>query len=176
MLNKMLSAIFVVVLSAVALLPITTQASPMLVQDFWGKKSDGTSELFATLKVDVLTATQLSGDIYEVYGWKSFKVYGQEILPVNTFLFYSQFDMSNLYSGFIFFNFDVLEELSNVSFQGFYDADLGFDFYTLLDGDFSEIYTDGVFTTPTSVVATPASLALILIGFFGLAFSRSRKV
>lgn len=176
MLNKMLTTVFAIVLSAVALQPITTQASPMLVQDFWGKKSDGTSELFATLKVDVLDATQLSGDIYEAYGWKSFTVFGQEILPENTFLFYTQFDMADLYAGLIFFNFDVLEELSNVSFQGFYDAELGFDFYTLLDGDFSDIYTDGVFTNPTSVVSTPASLALILIGFFGLALRRTRKI
>lgn len=176
MLNKMLSVILVVMLSAVAFLPTTTEASPILVQDFWGKKSDGTTELFATLKIDVLDATQVTGDIYETYGWKSFKVYGQEILPVNTFLFYSQFDMANLYSGFIFFNFDVLESLSNVSFQGFFDADLGFDFYTLLDGDYSDIYTDGVFASSTSVVATPTSLALICIGFFGLALRNRRKL
>ena len=176
MLNKLLSIIFVVGLSAVALQPLSTQASPVLVQDFWGKNSEGQAELFATLKVDVLDATQLSGDIYEAYGFKSFKVYGQEILPVNTFLFYTQFDMSDLYSGFIFFNFDVLESLSNVSFQGFFDADLGFDFYTLLDGDFSDIYTDGVFASQASVVATPTSLALICIGFFGLALRNRRKL
>lgn len=174
MLNKMLSTIFAVALSAIALLPMTTQASPILVQDFWGKKSDGTSELFATLKVDVLTATQLDGDLYEAFSWNSFTVYGQEILPANTFLFYTQFDMANL--SLIFFNFDVLEAMSNVSFQGFYDADLGFDFYTLLDGDFSEIYTGGISMTAPAAVATPTSLALICIGFFGLALRRNRKV
>jgi hypothetical protein len=128
MINKMLSAVFAIALSGAALLSVSAQAAPILIQDFWGKKSDGTSELFATLKVDVLDATQLDGDIYETYGWKSFSVYGQEILPVNTFLFYSQFNMSDLYAGLTFFNFDVLEKLSNVSFSGFTDPDLKVNF------------------------------------------------
>ncbi|MFN6971196.1 MAG: hypothetical protein ACK4NN_10045 [Rheinheimera sp.] len=175
MINKMLSAVFAIALSGAALLSVSAQAEPILVHDFWGKKSDGTSELFATLKVDVLEATQFDGDIYEAFGWKSFSVYGQEILPVNTFLFYSQFNMSNLYAGLTFFNFDVLEELSNVSFSGFYDSELSVDFYTLLDGDFSDIYTEGVFAAPVSVVSSPASIALISLGFLGLLARRNRK-
>ncbi len=174
--NKMLSAIFVMVLSAVALLPITTQAAPILVQDFWGKKSDGTNELFATLKVDVIDATQWAGDIYQADSWKSFTVYGQEILPANNFGFIALFNITDLYAGLNFFSFDVLEELSNVSFQGFFDPEISVEYYTLLDGNFSDIYTDGIFTTPTSVVATPASLALIFIGFFGLALRRTGKM
>ncbi|MBU2278632.1 MAG: hypothetical protein KKB45_07495, partial [Gammaproteobacteria bacterium] len=103
MFKKMLSTIFVVILSGAALLSVSAQAAPMLVQDFWGTKADGTTELFATLKVDVLDTVQIYGDIYETYGWKSFTVYDQEILPANAFnSFRAEFDMSNLYGGFQF--------------------------------------------------------------------------
>jgi hypothetical protein len=174
MFKKMLSTIFVVMLSGAALLSVSAQASPILVQDFWGTKADGTTELFATLKLDVLDSTQLSGDIYEASSWNSFSVFGQEILPLNTFLFVAQFDMSNLFAGLTFFSFDVLEELSNISFSGFYDSAIDVSFYSVLDGQNSEIYTDGAFATPTSVVPVPASILLILVGFAALVRRRVR--
>jgi hypothetical protein len=174
MFKKMLSTIFVVMLSGAALLSVSVQAQPMLVQDFWGTKADGTTELFATLKVDVLDAVEWSGNTFEAKSWSSFTVFGQEILPLNTFLFEAQFDMSNLFAGLTYFNFDVKEELSNISFSGFYESAFDVSFYSVLDGQYSEIYTDGAFATPTSVVPAPASILLILVGFAALARRRVR--
>jgi hypothetical protein len=174
MFKKMLSTIFVVMLSGAALLSVSAQASPMLVQDFWGTKADGTTELFATLKVDVLDTVQISGDIYETYGWKSFTVYDQEILPANAYKsFRAEFDMSNLYGGFQFLTFDVLESVSKVSFQYFYDINLG-SFYTVLDASYSNVFTDDNLTTKSSVVPAPASILLILTGFVALVRRRFR--
>jgi hypothetical protein len=173
MFKKMLSTIFVVMLSGAALLSVSVQAQPMLVQDFWGTKADGTTELFATLKVDVLDAVEWSGNTFEAKSWSSFTVFGQEILPVNSSLFVVQFDISNLYGGFQFLTFDVLESVSEVSFQYFYDINLG-SFYTVLDASFSNVFTDDNLTTKSSVVPAPASILLILTGFVALVRRRFR--
>jgi hypothetical protein len=173
MFKKMLSTIFVVMLSGAALLSVSAQAAPMLVQDFWGTKADGTTELFATLKVDVLDAVEWSGNTYVATSWSSFSVFGQEILPEEKYLFLALFDISNLYAGFEFFSFDVKELIGNASFSYFYDVNLGSD-YSVLDGTDSNVFTDDSVTTKSSVVPAPASILLILSGFVVLVRRRIR--
>lgn len=154
------------------------QATPVLVQDFWGKDASNQEVHFARLVVDTQAATQWNGSIFQASSWKSFTIFGNDV-QTPAFNFLAEFDLSNLVQGFTFLQFDVTDVNNQYSFFGYSAGSVQTSYYDLRDATLpysdpeSEIFVGANVRSPQATVDSPIGAGLLALGVFGL-FARRR--
>lgn len=157
------------------------QATPVLIQDFWGKNSANQEIKFASFVVDTGKATQSTGSIYQSLTWESFTVFGQQVSKPG-FNFLVEFDLSDLSKGFTFIQLDVQDVTKTYNFFGLYNAadNLRYFDVTLADLSYGDpagvVFTDDDIRTPTATVDAPGCIALLMVGVAAVVARRSRKL
>lgn len=172
MFKNMLKVFFgLAVMAASALMP--AHAGLVIKQDFWGVGADNVKVKFASLVIDPAEATQYVDNLYITNSWKSFTIFGREVVAYD---FLAEFDMTNLYGGFTFLQFDVSDIDGIFNFFGIGFTDFGYFDLTLAAFDYNDpagvVYAGDDILSSSTAVNAPASVALLLVGFAGLVLRR----
>lgn len=158
----------------------SVQATPVLVQDFWGKDAQNQQVHFARLVVDTKAATQWSGNFYQTTNWQSFTIFGQNV-QTPTFNFLAEFDISDLLKGFTFLQFDVTDVNKQYNFFGINLGDINTAYYELRLADLpytdpqGEVFAGSNVVAPTATVDAPASLGMLAIAATAIAWRRRQQ-
>lgn len=172
MFKNMLKVFFgLAVVAASALMP--AQAGLVIKQDFWGVGADNIKVKFASLVIDPAEATQYVDNLYTTNSWKSFTIFGRDVVA---FDFLAEFDMTNLYGGFTFLQFDVSDIDGLYNFFGISSADFSYFDLTLAAFNYDDpagwVFAGDEVLANSTAVNAPASVALLMLGFAGLALRR----
>lgn len=146
----------------------SVQATPVLVQDFWGKDAQNQQVHFARLVVDTQTATPWSGSFYQTTSWQSFTIFGENV-QTPAFNFLAEFDVADLMKGFTFLQFDVSDVNNQYNFFGIHLGDISSAYYELRLADLpytdpqGEVFAGSNVIAPTATVDAPSSLGMLAI-------------
>lgn len=158
----------------------SVHATPVLVQDFWGKDAQNQQVHFARLVVDIEAATQWSGSFYQATNWHSFTIFGQAVKKP-AFDFLAEFDISDLLKGFTFLQFDVSDVNNHYNFFGINAGSIDSAYYELRLADLpyndpqGEVFAGSNVIAPTATVDAPASLGLLAMAGAALLWRRRQQ-
>lgn len=158
----------------------SVQATPVLVQDFWGKDAQNQQVHFARLVVDTKAATQWNGNFYQATNWQSFTIFGQNV-QTPAFNFLAEFDISDLLKGFTFLQFDVSDVNNQYNFFGINFGNVNDAYYELRLADLpysdpqGEVFAGSNVIAPTATVDAPTSLGMLAIAATAIAWRRRQQ-